>query len=88
MPIVPAPLDDHAALTHAAERLQAAQVTRVALAPCAIGPELTAGSLAAITAQTGLKCAPPLGGHPAIGQLAAIRYGSALDDPQFADVSG
>lgn len=88
IPIVPAPLADHAALAHASERLQAAQVTRVALAPCAIGPELPAGALAAITAQTGLACAPPLGGHPTIGQLAAIRYGIALEDPKLADVPG
>ena len=88
IPIVPAPLADHAALAHASERLQAAQVTRVALAPCAIGPELPAGALAVITAQTGLACAPPLGGHPMIGQLAAIRYGIALEDPKLADVPG
>lgn len=88
IPIVPAPLGDHIALAQAAERLEAARVTRVALAPCAIGPEIAAGALAAITAQTGLECAPPLGGHPTIGKLAAIRYGAALEDPQLADVSG
>jgi sirohydrochlorin ferrochelatase len=88
IPIVHAPLDDQAALAHATERLQAAQVTQVALAPCAVGPEIAAGTLAAITAQTGLRCAPPLGGHPTIGWLAAIRYGIALEDPKLADVSG
>jgi hypothetical protein len=87
IPIVPALLDDHAALAHAAERLRAAQVTQVALAPCVVGPEIAAGTLTAITAQTGLKCSPPLGGHPTIGQLAAIRYGIALEDPKLADIS-
>jgi sirohydrochlorin ferrochelatase len=88
IPIVPAPLDDHAAIVYAAERLRAAQVTRVALAPCVVGPEIPADALAAITARTGVQCAPPLGGHPTIGQLAAIRYGAALQDPQLADVPG
>jgi len=79
---------DHATLRRAAENLQAAQVTRVALAPCVIGPEVPAAAMAAITAETGLECAPPLGGYPTIGQLVAIRYGAALEDPKLADVSG
>jgi hypothetical protein len=86
LPAVPAPLDP-ATIRYAAERLQAAQVTRVALAPCAIGPEVPPATLAAIAAEAGLECAPPLGGYPTIGQLVAIRYGAALEDPQLADVS-
>ena len=88
IPAVPAPLADPAALREAAERLLAAQVTRVMLAPCVIGPEVPADAMAAITADSGLECAPPLGGYPTIGQLVAIRYGAALEDPQLADVSG
>ena len=87
IPAVPTLLD-HATLRRAAENLQAAQVTRVALAPCVIGPEVPAAAMAAITAETGLECAPPLGGYPTIGQLVAIRYGAALEDPKLADVSG
>jgi hypothetical protein len=88
IPVLPAPLGDLAALREAADRLGAAQVSRVALAPCVIGPELPAGMLAAIAAETGLRSAPPLGGYPTIGQLVAIRYGAALDDPKLADVTG
>ncbi len=84
MPIVPAPLEDFAAIMGAAEQLKAAQVTRIALAPCAVGPEIPAGTLAAITARAGLGRAAPLGGYPTIGQLAAIRYGTALEDPHLA----
>ena len=87
IPAVPAPLDNPTALRHAAEDLRAAQVTRVALAPCFIGPEVPAATMAAIAGQAGLECAPPLGGYPTIGQLVAIRYGAALEDPQLADVS-
>jgi hypothetical protein len=88
IPVLPAPLGDLAALREAADRLGAAQVARVALAPCVIGPELPAGALAAITAETGLRCAPPLGAYPTIGQLVAIRYGAALEDPKLADITG
>src|SRR5215468_11022033 len=87
IPTVPAPIDDPGALRHAAEQLRAAQVTRVALAPCVVGPEVPAATMAAIAA-TGLECAPPLGGYPTIGHLVAIRYGAALQDPQLADVPG
>ena len=88
IPAVPALLNDRFGLRSAAERLQAAQVTRVALAPCVIGPEVPPAAMAAISAETGLECSPALGGYPTIGQLVAIRYGAALEDPKLADVSG
>jgi sirohydrochlorin ferrochelatase len=88
IPAVPALLNDRFGLRNAAERLQAAQVTHVALAPCVVGPEVPAAAMAAISAETGLECSPPLGGYPTIGQLVAIRYGAALEDPHLADVSG
>jgi len=87
IPTVPALLDDPGALRYAVEQLRAAQVTRVALAPCVVGPEVPAATMTAIAA-TGLECAPPLGGYPTIGHLVAIRYGAALEDPQLADVPG
>ena len=88
IPAVPALLNDRFGLRDAAERLQAVHVTRVALAPCVIGPEVPPAAMAAISAETGLECSPPLGGYPTIGQLVAIRYGAALEDPKLADVSG
>ena len=88
IPAVPALLNDRFGLRDAAERLQAAHVTRVALAPCVIGPEVPPAAMAAISAETGLECSPTLGGYPTIGQLVAIRYGAALEDPKLADVSG
>jgi len=88
IPAVPALLNDRFGLRNAAERLQAAQVTRVVVAPCVIGPEVPPAAMAAISAETGLECSPTLGGYPTIGQLVAIRYGAALEDPKLADVSG
>jgi hypothetical protein len=82
-PVAAASLNDPGSIKDAAARLRQA-VPRVALAPCMVGPELTSGTLEAIAALTSLDCAPPLGSHPAVGQLVAIRYGAALADPQVA----
>src|SRR5215471_7759115 len=82
-PVAAASLTDPDSIKDAAARLRQA-VPHVALAPCLVGPELTSGTLEAIAALTSTDCAPPLGSHPAVGQLVAIRYGAALADPQIA----
>jgi hypothetical protein len=82
-PVAAASLTDPGSIKDAATRLRQA-VPRVALAPCMVGPELTSGTLEAIAALTSTDCAPPLGSHPAVGKLVAIRYGAALADPQVA----
>jgi sirohydrochlorin ferrochelatase len=86
MPVASASLTDPASIKDAVNRLREARVGRVALAPCMIGPELTSGTLDAIAALTSTECAPPLGSHPAVAQLVAIRYGAALADPQVASM--
>ena len=85
-PIAAASLTDPGSIKDAAARLRQA-VPRVALAPCMVGPELTSGTLEAIAALTGIDSAPPLGSHPAVGQLVAIRYGAALADPKVASLA-
>jgi sirohydrochlorin ferrochelatase len=82
-PVAAASLTDPGSIKDAAARLREA-VPRVALAPCMVGPELTSGTLEAIAALTSTECAPPLGSHPAVGQLVAMRYGAALADPEVA----
>jgi hypothetical protein len=82
-PVAAASLTDPGSIKEAATRLHQA-VPRVALAPCMVGPELTSGTLEAIAALTTTDCAPPLGSHPAVGKLVAIRYGAALADPNVA----
>jgi sirohydrochlorin ferrochelatase len=84
-PVAAASLTDPGSIKDAAARLHQA-VPRVALAPCMVGPELTSGTLEAIAALTSTDCAPPLGSHPAVGQLVAMRYGAALADPQVASM--
>ncbi len=84
IPVVPASLGHAASMREAVARLREARATRLALAPCVIGPETNFEELMAASAQTGARCAQPLGAHPALGQLVAIRYGTALQDPRIA----
>ena len=85
-PIAAASLTDPGSIKDAAAQLRQA-VPRVALAPCMVGPELSSGTLEAIAALTSIDSAPPLGSHPAVGQLVAIRYGAALADPKVASLA-
>src|SRR5262249_544653 len=59
---------------------------RAARARGRVGPDPPAGPLGAIAALPSTECAPPLGSHPAVGQLVAIRYGAALADPKVASM--
>lgn len=87
IPAVPASLTDERSLREATDQLHSAQVTRVALAPCVIGPEIAPGSLDALAARAQVACARPIGAHPAVGKLVAMRYGAALEDPRIADLA-
>jgi hypothetical protein len=77
-PVVHASIDDPSGIALAVSQLRGMGASRVAIAPCIIGPETDPGDLDAVGAATGALCAPPLGAHPAIGQLVAMRYGNAL----------
>ncbi len=59
-------------------RLREAGATHLAIAPCVIGPETDPEEFAALSAALGAPCSAPLGGHPAVAQLVAVRYGEAL----------
>ena len=88
LPVAAASLDDRASIGEATAQLREAGVRRVALAPCVIGPEFSQADVAAVASDAGLESARPLGAHPAVGQLAAMRYGAALQDPQLAGKAG
>jgi CbiX len=77
-PAVHASIDDPQGIASAATRLRDMGASRVAIAPCVIGPETDPRELEAVSAAIGALSAPPLGAHPAIGQLVAMRYGNAL----------
>jgi len=84
VPVVPALLGHAASLSDAAARLRETRATSLALAPCVIGPEAAPAEVAAAATHSGALPAQRLGAHPAIGQLVAIRYGTALQDPRIA----
>ena len=78
MPAAPASIDDPASLDRALARLRDSGAERPVISPCLIGPETPDRDLEAVRNAVGAPMAAPLGGHAAIGQLVAIRYGAAL----------
>jgi hypothetical protein len=78
MPAAPASIDDPASVDRALARLRDSGAQRPVISPCLIGPETPDGDVEAVSNAIGAPAAAPLGGHPAIGQLVAIRYGAAL----------
>ena len=77
-PVVHASIDDPSGIALAVSQLHGMGASRVAISPCIIGPETDPAALDAVGAATGALCAPPLGAHPAIAHLVAMRYGNAL----------
>jgi sirohydrochlorin ferrochelatase len=88
VPVAPASFSDRASLADGVTRLREAGVSRMALAPCIIGPETWPVELAEVSGQYALHPAAPLGSHDAVGQMAAVRYGTVLQDPQLAGLPG
>ncbi len=78
VPVVPASLGDTASIRAAIERLAEAGASHPAIAPCVIGPETNPDELTHLSSALDAPCAAPLGAHPAIAQLVAVRYGEAL----------
>jgi len=68
-----------------AARLQQMGVSRVAIAPCVIGPEVPGGALEEAAAAVGAKCAAPLGAHNNVIKLITQAYGHALSQIETAD---
>ena len=78
IPAAPASLGDPASIDAAVQRLREAGATHLAIAPCVIGPETDPAEFTALSAALDAPCAAPLGAHPAVAQLVAVRYGEAL----------
>ncbi len=87
LPVGAASLSEPSSIRDAAGRLFDSGVTNLALSPCVIGPETADLDLDAVAGAAGMRTAQPLGAEPAVGQLAAMRYGAALQDPQLAGAS-
>lgn len=78
LPVLPTSLDSAPGIEDGAARLQAMGVTRVAIAPCIIGPEAGPGSIEGAAASVGAKCAAPLGAHGNVVKLITQAFGQAL----------
>ena len=78
LPVLPASLDSPPSIEQQAMQLQAMGVTRIAIAPCVIGPEVATGAVEEATSAVGGKCAAPLGAHGNIVKLIVAAYGQAL----------
>lgn len=78
LPVVVASLDSAPAVADAAERLRGIGAQRIALSPCAVGPEIDPGLASGAAAEIGAECADLLGAHGLIADLTARAYGSVL----------
>ena len=78
IPAAPASLGDPASIDAAVQRLRDTGATHLTLSPCVVGPETDPAEFVSLSGALDAPCAPPLGAHPAIAQLVAVRYGEAL----------
>ncbi len=76
LPVITAPIDSGASVHEAALRLKEMGVSRLAIAPCFIGPEATKSDLESLA--IGAECAAPIGAHSNIAKLASLTYGQAI----------
>ncbi|MDL4771911.1 MULTISPECIES: sirohydrochlorin chelatase [Thermomonosporaceae] len=79
-PVFTAALDDEAGVKAAAEQLRTSGASTLAVAPHLIGPEAQGERVAAAAAIAGAGHSAPLGAHPALARLAALRYVEALSN--------
>ena len=78
LPVLAASLDASPTVEEAAARLEAMGVSRIALAPCVIGPEADPVAIEGAAAAVGAKCAAPLGAHGNVVKLISQAYGQVL----------
>ena len=78
LPVLAASLDAKPSVEEAAARLEDMGVSRIALAPCVIGPEADPAAIEGAAAAVGAKCAAPLGAHGNVVKLISLAYGQVL----------
>jgi sirohydrochlorin ferrochelatase len=78
LPVLAASLDAKPSVEEAAMRLDEMGVSRIALAPCLIGPEADPAAIESAAAAIGAKCAAPLGSHGNVIKLISMAYGQVL----------
>ena len=76
LPVFTASMDSAPSVADVTLRLKEMGVSRLAIAPCIIGPEATRADLD--SPRAGADCAAPIGAHSNIAKLAARAYGQAI----------
>ena len=79
LPVVAASLDVRPSIENAAAQLEGMGVTRIALAPCVIGPEADPAAIEEAAMTIGAKCCAPLGAHGNVVKLISLAYGQVLN---------
>ncbi len=82
LPVITASMDSPPSVHEGAMRLKQMGVSRLAIAPCIIGPEATSSDLDSLA--IGAECAAPIGAHGNIAKLAALTYGQAISQLDLA----
>nr|WP_040710774.1 hypothetical protein [Nocardiopsis potens] len=77
--VLPADLDDDAALNAAVGQLREAGCTRPVIAPCVVGPELPEGRLEELAERHSARTSAPLGAGGTLAKIAALRYAEILN---------
>src|SRR5579862_4218450 len=85
LPVLAASLDVSPTVEEAAAQLAAMGVSRIALAPCVIGPEADPVAVEEAAAAVGAKCAAPLGAHGNVIKLISQAYGQVLGQIETLD---
>ncbi|HLI40126.1 MAG TPA: hypothetical protein VKV35_00565 [Streptosporangiaceae bacterium] len=85
LPVIAASLDGTPTVADAAARLEQMGVTRIAVAPCLIGPEADLAALQQAASAVGARCAAPLGAHGNVIRLISLAYGHALSQIETLD---
>ena len=77
LPVITASTDSAPSVHEGVLRLKEMGVSRLAIAPCFIGPEANRSARDALSV-AGAECAKPIGAHSNIAKLAALTYGQAI----------
>jgi len=81
LPVITASMDSQPTVAEGAMRLKEMGASRLAIAPCFIGPEATQSDIDSLA--IGAECAAPIGAHSNIAKLAALTYGMVISQMQF-----
>jgi hypothetical protein len=79
LPVMAASLDAKPSIQDAAAQLEGMGVTRIALAPCVIGPEADLAAIEEAAMSIGATCSAPLGAHGNVVKLISLAYGQVLN---------